>query len=113
MLEWGEKIDFLLELQQAFGVTPKALERLPNLDFVQRKYLDIFQELSADREYTQAGGRLPITTKQRLYYVDYYQIYNLEERSRITYLTKAMDMAYLEYLSKKDKANEKAEKPTE
>lgn len=99
-MEWGPQLETLLEVQEATGKIPKALQSRPSLDVRQKYYFGIFADLSGSRGRDQSGF-LPVSVHELLAYCTFYGINDIEQRTTIARHISSLDSAYLKELDKK------------
>ena len=76
-MEWGSKMDMLLQMQEQ-GQEPPALRNKPKLLDRLQWYFECFYELTGDRGYTQ-GYPLGLSTRQIYDYWSIFGLYNFDD----------------------------------
>lgn len=64
---WGDKLDFLRQIEEDTGETPPALKNAPLLEGELQGQYHIFLEVARNRAWTQ-GGPLPLSDSNLLHY---------------------------------------------
>ena len=101
----------LLESEEAMGITPPGLRKKIELEPHLLFYMEVFQELSDSRDYTQNGYPLAIKETEFRAFFDTYEFSPAEARYTRE-AVKLIDRCWRTELSKKlDKKNATPPKP--
>ncbi len=103
-MEWGDKIEWLYDLEEEDGKTPAALLRQPELSPDLEAVLTAFSRLSRDRAVGFAMGPLPWSSIDR--YAARHEI-DGDELDRLSFLLMRMDGAYLKFVAERSKSSAK------
>ena len=99
-LEWGNRFEFLSEIEENTGVTPSGLLNKPELKSEEVSYVNMFWTLHAGRSYGMSGA-LPLQISEIDAYYRLIDEIDSEERMRGLMYMQRMDQVYLEHASKK------------
>lgn len=94
-MEWGDKLDFLEELEES-GLTPKALENRPVMHEWMKEYTTGFSILSSTRQYGM--GPNPIQLSEILAYL---KLYGAEDMEAFIENILLMDASFLSVKAQK------------
>ena len=101
-LEWGPHEESLLNRWNKTGIIPQSLENKPDIEDVDlQNILDGFLQLNRARSAGWSANPLSIT--DIVTWLDFNLIDEYEDRQRYYYIFSALDMAYIEFVNKKNK----------
>jgi len=100
-MEWGDKIEWLQDLEEEDGKTPAALLRQPELSPDLEVVLTAFSRLSRDRAVGFALGPIPWSSIDR--YAERHGI-DGDAMDRLSFLLMRMDGAYLKCVAGRSKS---------
>lgn len=94
-MEWGDKIEFLEDVERDTGKRPQALSRRVMPDPGNALFWRAFQWLSKAR----SGFNGDITGADILAYVELHRIRDIDLRSQLARIIPEMDAAFLEWMA--------------
>jgi hypothetical protein len=92
LIEWGDHLERLNEVEEVTGQKPKALRNMPRLPPTLQVDLDAFLLISPGRRQTMTGhlGPLPYTEISA-----YARDYPVRDRDRFVRLMRRLDLIYM------------------
>jgi hypothetical protein len=101
-LQWGDKLEFLQNIEKSSGETPPALLNRPILSQFEQPYYIAFQVLSESRRWTP-GGPAMIPLSEIYAYFKIYEIKDLDEREEYLIYINRLDLMYVKSINKRNK----------
>ncbi|MCG7598885.1 hypothetical protein MHM84_03740 [Halomonas sp. McH1-25] len=96
-MQWADKIDFLLAIEEQRGYAPQALLDRPELDLTERWYMQAFSALSPSRQSGMGVGGIPVSEIKA--YAEFVDI--VTEPDEFLAVIRAMDAVWLEEQAKR------------
>lgn len=96
-MEWGDKLDFLRDIEKDTGKRPAALDRRVTPDHGNAFFWKAFQTLSKARR-PSSGGLADILLPDIVAYADLHGVRDIDLRAQLCRVIIAMDGAFLEWV---------------
>lgn len=96
-MQWADKIDFLMAIEEKRGYAPQALLDRPELDMTERWYMQAFATLSPSRQSGMGVGGIPLSEVRA--YLDLFD--TPVEVDEFVAVIRAMDACWLEEQAKR------------